>query len=71
MSEKQEQMENAATESAVNAEADTPAGNGGESMNDDNIAGLEKKLEEAFEFARPRPKDRRERNPDQSTAHLE
>ena len=51
MSEKQEQMENEETESAVNAEADTPAGNGGESMNDDNIAGLEKKLEEALSKA--------------------
>ena len=51
MSEKQEQIENEETESAVNAETDNPAGSGGESVNDDNIAGLEKQLEEALSKA--------------------
>ena len=51
MSEKQEQIENEETGSAVNAETDNPAGSGGESVNDDNIAGLEKQLEEALSKA--------------------
>ena len=51
MSEKQEQIENEETESAVNAETDNSAGSGGESVNDDNIAGLEKQLEEALSKA--------------------
>ena len=51
MSEKQEQIENEETESAVNAETDNPAGSGGESVNDDNIAGLEKQLDKALSKA--------------------
>ena len=51
MSEKQEQIENEETESAVNAETDNPAGSGGESVNSDNIAGLEKQLDKALSKA--------------------